>query len=247
MSVHHISSPSDIILFVKAGADGHRYGACPFCQRIFMILMIKAQLIENVRFKVITVNISKPPFDFRHHSLRRVAALIHEDFASDNIDDVILYLDDVYPTPQLNYDDAEADLVFNDFFQKFCFYIKEVSKDSTHLLNELIKLNSYFSSRKSKFICGDTITNIDCEVLPKLHHIRIASRYFKDFVIPSNLEFLWKYLEQAYQWEPFRQTCPSDQEVILHWADKPETPNLSMEQHAHLTNEEPKFSFFIPE
>ena len=30
-----------LTLYVKAGFDNRKYGACPFCQRIFMILMLK--------------------------------------------------------------------------------------------------------------------------------------------------------------------------------------------------------------
>ena len=33
----------EVIMYVKAGVDGERMGACPFCQRVFMVLLIKAQ------------------------------------------------------------------------------------------------------------------------------------------------------------------------------------------------------------
>lgn len=34
---------SDVVtLYVRAGCDNQRYGACPFCQRIFMVLKLKA-------------------------------------------------------------------------------------------------------------------------------------------------------------------------------------------------------------
>ena len=32
-----------LTLYVRAGCDNLKYGACPFCQRIFMVLMMKAQ------------------------------------------------------------------------------------------------------------------------------------------------------------------------------------------------------------
>lgn len=239
---------SEITLFVKAGADGNRYGACPFCQRLFMILIIKGQILSDIKFKVMTVNIAKPPVEFRQHSLRRVPALIDgESMASDNVDDILQYLSDYYPTQQLDYDNIQAEAACNHVFQKFCFFIKEVSKDSSLLMTELTKLNNYLLSQRSRFLCGDTITHIDIEILPKLHHIRIAARYLKDFVIPANLKGLWHYLQTAYQLTAFTESCPSDQEIILHWADRPETLNLTLEQHAALIKEEPKFSFDIPE
>ena len=30
-----------VTLYVRAGCDNRKYGACPFCQRIFMFLMLK--------------------------------------------------------------------------------------------------------------------------------------------------------------------------------------------------------------
>ena len=32
-----------LTLYVRAGCDNVKYGACPFCQRIFMVLMMKAE------------------------------------------------------------------------------------------------------------------------------------------------------------------------------------------------------------
>ena len=31
-----------LTLYVRAGCDNRKYGACPFCQRIFMLLMLKS-------------------------------------------------------------------------------------------------------------------------------------------------------------------------------------------------------------
>lgn len=36
-------SDSVLTLYVRAGCDNRKYGACPFCQRIFMLLMLKSQ------------------------------------------------------------------------------------------------------------------------------------------------------------------------------------------------------------
>lgn len=40
-----------VYLYVKAGVDGERMGACPFCQRVFMVLMAKANR-GAIKFKV---------------------------------------------------------------------------------------------------------------------------------------------------------------------------------------------------
>ena len=38
-----LADPNKIHLFVKAGQDGRSQGACPFCQDVFIQLLIKAQ------------------------------------------------------------------------------------------------------------------------------------------------------------------------------------------------------------
>lgn len=41
----------ELSVYVKAGVDGERMGACPFCQRVLMVLLIKSQH-NLLRFKV---------------------------------------------------------------------------------------------------------------------------------------------------------------------------------------------------
>ncbi|KAG8200716.1 hypothetical protein JTE90_022326 [Oedothorax gibbosus] len=236
---------AELMLFVKAGDDGKRYGACPFCQRLFMILFIKSSQ-GLLQFKVATVNFAKPPEMFKKLTLSRVPAMVYGDTALDNVDEIIQYLDDQFPTPSLDYDDADADKCCRDVFQKFCFYIKDVSKDASQLEAELTRIDDVLGSKTSRFLCGDQMTHLDCELLPKIHHIRIAAKALKGFEISPKLKNLWMYLERAYSDDVFKQTCPADQEIIVHWAEKPETKNLTMEEKARLSRELPKFSFEVP-
>lgn len=239
------SDDTEVLLFVKAGDDGKCYGACPFCQRLFMILLIKST--ENkLQFQVATVNLAKPPEIFRKLTLRRVPALVHGTTALDNIDEIVQYLDDMFPAESLLCNSADADKVCKDVFQKFCFFVKDVSKDSTQLEAELAKINTYLGVCGFKYLCGNNLTHLDCEVLPKLHQIRVASKALKGLEISPKLQNLWMYLNRAYNEYVFKQACPSDQEIIVHWADKPETPKLTMEERARLAREPPKYSFDVP-
>lgn len=89
--------------------------------------------------------------------------------------------------------------------------------------------------------------HLDCQTLPKLHHIRLACAYLKSYHIPNDLVGLWRYMKAAYETTAFRKACPSDQEIILHWADRPDTKNLSSVQHKELSKQDPIFSFDIPQ
>ncbi|KAK3856697.1 hypothetical protein Pcinc_036999 [Petrolisthes cinctipes] len=270
-----------VTVYVKAGVDGERMGACPFCQRVFMVLLIKAQH-GLLKFKVITTNPAKPPPEFKTLGLKHVPALIHRDDGCDALDDIIHYLDTKFPGGGLEYNSPEADLATKDFFSKFCFYIKAVNQDPSKLDQALHSLNTFLErpitnttvtpsngiltngdtehhaendeadlshhhhQEPPEYLYGPHLTHLDCEVLPKLQHLRVAAKALKDYDIPTNLRGFWRYLHAAYNNPIFVRTCPCDQEITLHWHDRPETPKLSHKRHAVIAKEKPKFSFDVP-
>uniref|UniRef100_A0A2P2HZ31 Chloride intracellular channel protein 2-like n=1 Tax=Hirondellea gigas TaxID=1518452 RepID=A0A2P2HZ31_9CRUS len=358
-------------LYVKAGVDGLRQGACPFCQRIYMVMMIKAQY-GLLRFEVIASNPAKPPDELKRIGLKHLPAIIHGDEGFDAEDDIVTYLDEKFPGGGLKYDNQDADIACKDFFSKFCFYIKAVSKDSAQLDHALEKLNAFLESttpphspthspppksptspaptspaltakslsslpsttsqsptpslissttsprsaspiqspvpsspqpggkgkgpsvcsfpallpntttswpvmtsggnklsassgsiisndsgaesitsehaeqQQQLWLCGPTLSHLDCEALPKLQHLRVAAASLKQYQVPQHLKGCWRYLHNAYNSPVFAQTCPCDQEIILHWYDRPETKKLSHKKHAEIAKEKPKYSFDVP-
>nr|XP_053655867.1 chloride intracellular channel exl-1-like [Cherax quadricarinatus] len=215
----------EVTVYVKAGVDGERMGACPFCQRVFMVLLIKSQH-NLLRFKVITVNPAKPPPEFKVLGLKHVPALIHGDDGYDALDDIIHYLDTNFPGGGLEYNSPEADLATKDFFSKFCFYIKAVNQDPSKLDQALEKLN-HFLEHCTLITSG--LTNGDTN-----HQMK------------TNKHCIHRYLHAAYTHPVFVRTCPCDQEIILHWHDRPETPKLSHKKHSVIAKEKPKYSFDVP-
>lgn len=69
-----------------------------------------------------------------------------------------------------------------------------VKKDETKnnsLLGHLTKINDHLAQRATRFLTGDTMCCFDCELMPRLQHIRVAGKYFVDFEIPvSVLDFI---------------------------------------------------------
>ena len=51
---HVISDTDNLTLYVRAGVDNRKYGACPFCQRIFMLLMLKQAQGGKTKQKIIS-------------------------------------------------------------------------------------------------------------------------------------------------------------------------------------------------
>lgn len=67
-----------------------------------------------------------------------------------------------------------------------------VKKDETKnnsLLGHLTKINDHLAQRGTRFLTGDTMCCFDCELMPRLQHIRVAGKYFVDFEIPVSLPF----------------------------------------------------------
>lgn len=71
--------------------------------------------------------------------------------------------------------------MYRDFFSKFCHWMRGVVKDSSNMEAELVRVDNYLASVIERFptcdklfLCGEKPSQIDCEVLPKLHQVRVA-------------------------------------------------------------------------
>lgn len=237
-----------IDLWVKAGSDGVRLGGDPLCQQIFMILIEKSLHPESgLKFNVKTVNEAKPPSEFRQAGLRHAPALQHgEDVTYSHPDEIIEYVDRIFPIPSLKNESPGASDATANLFRAFAFFIKEVSNDPKALETELIRLDRYLGDINTKFLASDHITHIDCYILPKLHTIRIAAYALKQFEIPVDLHNLWAYMKRGYLSDSFKRSCPTDQEIILYWADRPDTPNLTSQKRSQLYRQKTTHTFSIP-
>ncbi|KAI4589542.1 hypothetical protein MJG53_000591 [Ovis ammon polii x Ovis aries] len=104
-----------------------------------------------------------------------------------------------------------------------------------NLLKALKKLDSYlnrplpdkidaYSTEEAavsggKFLDGNELTLADCNLLPKLHIIKIVAKRYKDFEFPSEMAGIWRYLNNAYARDEYTNTCPADQEIEHAYSD----------------------------
>jgi glutathione S-transferase len=259
---YQLVDPNKIHLFVKAGQDGRSQGACPFCQDVFLQLLIKAQT-NKFNFDVITINMDNPPKEFKELSIKP-PVLIHgsSNFASsdssssgfnENVNAVILsdvdeiaeYLDRLYPNSKLVVPNSEAKRVCLNVFSKFSFFIRDVSSKSTYLEAELEKIDTYLrenTNEDNKFLNGSLMTALDCSLLPKLQHIRVAGESLKKFKIPSKFIHLWKYIDNAYHTDAFHKSCPPDREILWNWSKT----HLSKKDLLQIMLEAPHKTLSIP-
>ena len=61
--------------------------------------------------------------------------------------------------------------------------LKKDDSSKGALLNILRKINAHLEEKGSRFLTGDTICCFDCELMPKLQHIRVAGSFFADFQV----------------------------------------------------------------
>ncbi|XP_021073908.1 chloride intracellular channel protein 5 isoform X1 [Mus pahari] len=233
------SSDPEIFLFVKAGIDGESIGNCPFSQRLFMILWLK-----GVVFNVTTVDLKRKPAD-----LHNLAPGTHPPFLTFNgdvktdVNKIEEFLEETLTPekyPKLAAKHRESNTAGIDIFSKFSAYIKNTKQQSNAALERgltkaLRKLDDYLNTplpeeidtnthgdekgSQRKFLDGDELTLADCNLLPKLHVVKIVAKKYRNYDIPAEMTGLWRYLKNAYARDEFTNTCAADSEIELAYAD----------------------------
>ncbi|CAL1598262.1 unnamed protein product [Knipowitschia caucasica] len=228
-----------IELFIKAGSDGESIGNCPFSQRLFMILWLK-----GVIFNVTTVDLKRKPAD-----LQDLAPGTNPPFMTFNgevkvdVNKIEEFLEEKLSPPRfpkLAAKHPESNTAGIDVFAKFSAYIKNPRKDINEtlekaLLKSLRRLDEYLRSplpdeinadesgdvpeSTRSFLDGNELTLADCNLLPKLHILKVVAKKYRNFEIPAEMTALCRYLTSAYQREEFTKTCPNEREIHFAYID----------------------------
>ncbi|KAJ8350955.1 hypothetical protein SKAU_G00260850 [Synaphobranchus kaupii] len=223
----------------RAGSDGESIGNCPFSQRLFMILWLK-----GVVFNVTTVDLKRKPAD-----LQDLAPGTNPPFVTFNgevkvdVNKIEEFLEEklVPPRyPSLATKHPESNTAGIDVFAKFSAYIKNPRKDANAglekaLLKSLKRLDEFLRSplpeeidsdcpndpaeSTRSFLDGPHLTLADCNLLPKLHIIKVVARKYRSFEIPADMAGVWRYLNSAYQREEFTNTCPAERQIEFAYLD----------------------------
>ncbi|XP_014865697.1 PREDICTED: caldesmon-like [Poecilia mexicana] len=229
----------EISLYVKAGSDGESIGNCPFSQRIFMILLLK-----GVIFTVTTVDVKRKPAN-----LQDLAPGINPPFMTFDgevkvdVNKIEEFLEEKLTPPRyprLAPKHPEANTAGIDIFAKFSAYIKNPRRD-THdalekaLLKSLRRLDDFLRTPLSEeidadavgdlpestrsFLDGPELTLADCNLLPKLHILKVVVKKYRGLDIPAEMTGVWRYLTCAYLRKEFTSTCPAERETEFAYLD----------------------------
>uniref|UniRef100_A0A8C2PXF8 Chloride intracellular channel protein n=1 Tax=Cyprinus carpio TaxID=7962 RepID=A0A8C2PXF8_CYPCA len=229
----------EVELFVKAGSDGQSIGNCPFSQRLFMVLWLK-----GVTFNVTTVDMKRKPDILKDLAPgAQPPFLLYGTEVKTDTNKIEEFLEEsLCPPkyPRLAARNPESNTAGLDVFSKFSAYIKNSNPQMNDnlekgLLKALKKLDDYLSSplpdeidensadddvtsSTRPFLDGQQLTLADCNLLPKLHIVKVVCLKFRGFSIPHSLTSLWRYLDAAYAREEFSSTCPSDEEIHVAYS-----------------------------
>ncbi|XP_069492245.1 chloride intracellular channel protein 6 isoform X3 [Ambystoma mexicanum] len=224
---------------LTAGIDGESIGNCPFSQRLFMILWLK-----GVIFNVTTVDLKRKPADLQNLAPgTNPPFMTFDGEVKTDVNKIEEFLEEKLAPPRypkLATKHPESNSAGNDVFAKFSAYIKNTRKDVNDnlekaLLKTLKKLDNYLNtplpdeidaysteditSSSRKFLDGNELTLADCNLLPKLHIIKVVAKKYRNFQIPPDLTGVWRYLSSAYVRDEFVNTCPAEREIECAYLD----------------------------
>jgi len=211
----------EVELIIKASTiDGRRKGACLFCQEYFMDLYLLAEL-KTISLKVTTVDMQKPPPDFRSNFEATPPPILIDGglavLENEKIERHIMK--NIPGGHNLFVQDKEVATLIENVYSKFKLMLtKKDDQSNKNLLLRLEKINDHLGNKGTRFLTGDTLCCFDCELMPRLQHIRVAGSFFvPGCSIPDNLTSLWRYMKNMYSLDAFTQSCPADQDIINHY------------------------------
>ncbi|XP_033100451.1 chloride intracellular channel protein 5-like isoform X1 [Anneissia japonica] len=219
-----IEEQEGVHLFVRAGINGRDLGDCPLCQRIHMILVLK-----KVEYYVHTVDTKKKTPEYRNISGGKPPPMICDVYGGNvvtkqDVAKIADYLEQTIREPSLACENEGANKAGIDLFRVFAGYMKNQDKTKDEALKaklteELRSLDKFLKSEASPgcYLDGDIMKQPDCNLLPKLHHVKVAGQILKSFDIPTEFDAVHEYLNTWYATEVYEKTQYPDAEVEYGW------------------------------
>ncbi|KAL4714854.1 hypothetical protein ACJJTC_012526 [Scirpophaga incertulas] len=138
--------------------------------------------------KVTTVDMQKPPPDFRtNFEATHPPILIDNGLAILENEKIERHIMKSVPGGHnLFVQDKEvASLIENLYSKLKLVLVRKDEQKSAALRAHLSRIDALLDRRGTRFLTGDTMCCFDCELMPRLQHIRVAGKYFVDFEIPA--------------------------------------------------------------
>lgn len=157
----------------------------------------------------------------------KLPVLLHEDLEPlEDSDRIETYLEKTFE-PSLKCSNEKANNAGRDLYSKFALFMRNSNPEKDEKLRdalskELTKLNEFLDSVESpgKYLDGDDLKLPDCNLLPKLMHVKVAGE-LKGLEL-KKFPFVMEYLEKASEKSVFRDTFTDNvkKDIEAGWRKK---------------------------
>ena len=225
------SIAGDMTLYIKAGPDGTSPGDCPFAHYVRMVLGEK-----NLEYTITPATQETKPDWLIDHYGGSMPALRHRKECYVESDVIAQYLDFFFIEPKLSpynkKQTTEASESIEGLFPAIAKYLKHTSDGDEGdlelkggLETALLKVEAQLSrdGKTGDFLVGngEQITLLDCSLAPKLYHMVIGLKAFKDGAIDVENQFplLHRYIEKVFDRKSFQESIYPEETVIWGWSN----------------------------
>lgn len=208
------------VLLAKTGPNGV-LGDCPFTQKANMALRAR-----GLTFDVALVDLADKPLWFLNLNEDGTAPT-YVDGATvlTSSDDIVLYADEKGTKGVKLYDESlaqwdNANDVVAPLFAVFVKLMKNKADDGPFidaLTNALLTIDEHLSSCGSRFLVGDHLSALDCNLAPKLQHIMVAGKRYKNYHLPP-VSALKAYMDNVMETPEWKETAATEDVVIWGWS-----------------------------
>uniref|UniRef100_A0A7M4EUZ5 Chloride intracellular channel 3 n=1 Tax=Crocodylus porosus TaxID=8502 RepID=A0A7M4EUZ5_CROPO len=215
--------------FCQASDDGESIGHCPFCQRLFMVLLLK-----GVPFTLTTVDVKRSLDVLKAFAPgSQLPVLLYDGEPKTDTIKIEEFLEETlrppkYPSLVPRY--KESFTAGNDVFHKFSAYIKNPlpAQDEGEGLSSLRVADEHSALqlgpaiqeallRKQRAALGEVAGGNSLSVEDKKHCCfspQVVCEHYRQFGIPKDLRGIWQYLNNAQEVKEFKYTCPNNEEIV---------------------------------
>ena len=183
--------------------------------------------LKKIGGTVCPVNLSVKSREFEDYCARnglptKVPILQHGETVIGDSNAIADYVDKIKVQPKLACLSKATNAAGDKVFLKFSAFIKNKIKANDEklahaLTDELGRLDNFLSTSPGCFLDGDSLMHPDCVLLPKMHHVRVAAKHYKNYDIPENFKYIHSYLAAADNHPAFASTKPADDAIIEGW------------------------------
>jgi len=229
-------------LYIKAAEDGTSPGDCPFAHFVRMVLHEK-----NLDYDLLpSTQETKPDWLIDHYG-GKMPALRHRKECYVESDVIAQYLDFFFQgddddgnkrkdlSPYSKAEMEEGGACTDGFFPAVAKYLKSVDNGSEddislkqNLEDALNKIESHLAKydddgRKGPFLVGDGehITLVDCSLAPKLYHLSVGLKAFKESAIDiaQSYPMLGAYMDAVFGLDSFKDASYPEEVVVWGWGN----------------------------